>query len=176
MLPQAKEPLALRQTWPRGPMDNASAYGAGDCRFESYRGQRRFSTTESVYCDTKVSTQRPKLAHQTLPSKCVRLDLGGGKGANQLLPTIHTELNTYCLYTYLRISRLPFGNCEKLPACSQENKTQRMGGTIAATSLQTKASLYQSNHKSLLFTVHNAISARLFPLNPKRCVPLEQTR
>ena len=23
---------------PRGPMDKASAYGAGDCRFESYRG------------------------------------------------------------------------------------------------------------------------------------------
>ena len=25
-------------TWPRGPMDKASAYGAGVCRFESYRG------------------------------------------------------------------------------------------------------------------------------------------
>ena len=25
-------------TWPRGPMDKASAYGAGDCRFESCRG------------------------------------------------------------------------------------------------------------------------------------------
>ena len=25
--------------WPRGPMDKASAYGAGDCRFESCRGQ-----------------------------------------------------------------------------------------------------------------------------------------
>ena len=24
--------------WPRGPMDKASAYRAGDCRFESYRG------------------------------------------------------------------------------------------------------------------------------------------
>ena len=24
--------------WPRGPMDKASAYGAGDCRFECYRG------------------------------------------------------------------------------------------------------------------------------------------
>ena len=23
--------------WPRGPMDKASAYGAGDCRFESRR-------------------------------------------------------------------------------------------------------------------------------------------
>ena len=26
--------------WPRGPMDKASTYGAGDCRFESYRGHR----------------------------------------------------------------------------------------------------------------------------------------
>ena len=25
-------------TWPRGPMDKASAYGTGDCRFESYWG------------------------------------------------------------------------------------------------------------------------------------------
>ena len=27
-----------QSTWPRGPMDKASAYGAGDCRFESCRG------------------------------------------------------------------------------------------------------------------------------------------
>ena len=27
-------------SWPRGPMDKASAHGAGDCRFESYRGHR----------------------------------------------------------------------------------------------------------------------------------------
>ena len=26
---------------PRGPMDKASAHGAGDCRFESYQDQRR---------------------------------------------------------------------------------------------------------------------------------------
>ena len=31
--------LLLRQhNWPRGPMDEASAYGAGDCRLESGRG------------------------------------------------------------------------------------------------------------------------------------------
>ena len=32
---------AIRQKlspWPRGPMDKALAYGAGDCRFESCRG------------------------------------------------------------------------------------------------------------------------------------------
>ena len=28
-----------RDNWPRGQMDKASAYGAGDCRFESCRGQ-----------------------------------------------------------------------------------------------------------------------------------------
>ena len=28
--------------WPRGPMDKASAYGAGDCRFESCRGHCAF--------------------------------------------------------------------------------------------------------------------------------------
>ena len=29
---------------PRGPMDKASAYGAGDCRFESCRGHRHTYT------------------------------------------------------------------------------------------------------------------------------------
>ena len=27
-----------KNIWPRGPTDKASAYGAGDCRFESCRG------------------------------------------------------------------------------------------------------------------------------------------
>ena len=30
--------LLHQHNWPRGPMDKASAYGAGDCRFESCRG------------------------------------------------------------------------------------------------------------------------------------------
>ena len=30
--------IGLRCRWPRGPMDKAPAYGAGDCRFESCRG------------------------------------------------------------------------------------------------------------------------------------------
>ena len=34
---QLAKPLA-RCNWPRGPMDKASAYGAGYCRFESCRG------------------------------------------------------------------------------------------------------------------------------------------
>ena len=33
---------ASDSNWPRGPMDKASAYGAGDCRFESCRGHLRF--------------------------------------------------------------------------------------------------------------------------------------
>ena len=45
--------------WPRGPMDKASAYGAGDCRFESHRGHAlslnavasfRFSTHPNHSC------------------------------------------------------------------------------------------------------------------------------
>ena len=34
--------------WPRGPMDKASAYGAGDCRFESCRGH--YARLPSVIC------------------------------------------------------------------------------------------------------------------------------
>ena len=33
---------ASDSNWPRGPMDKASAYGAGDCRFESCRGHLHF--------------------------------------------------------------------------------------------------------------------------------------
>ena len=43
----------LRQR-PRGPMDKASAYGAGDCRFESCRGHLCCSSTCNV--DTPVSS------------------------------------------------------------------------------------------------------------------------
>ena len=34
-----KAVVASRLSWPRGAMDNASAYGAEDCRFESCRGR-----------------------------------------------------------------------------------------------------------------------------------------
>ena len=30
------------RSWPRGAMDNASAYGAEDSRFESWRGRNYF--------------------------------------------------------------------------------------------------------------------------------------
>ena len=36
---ECKNPQFLALEYrPRGPMEKASAYGAGDCRFESYRG------------------------------------------------------------------------------------------------------------------------------------------
>ena len=34
----AIRPTGRNIAWPRGPMDKASAYGDGDCRFESCRG------------------------------------------------------------------------------------------------------------------------------------------
>jgi hypothetical protein len=37
----------FRFIWPRGPMDKASAYGAGDCRFESCRGHCCRSDSDS---------------------------------------------------------------------------------------------------------------------------------
>ena len=40
------EPMQPFANWPRGPMDKASAYGAGDCRFESCRGH--FGDEESL--------------------------------------------------------------------------------------------------------------------------------
>ena len=33
--------IEWQRAWPRGPMDKASACGAGDCRFESCRGHRQ---------------------------------------------------------------------------------------------------------------------------------------
>ena len=36
--------------WPRGPMDKASAYGAGDCRFESCRGHFAFGKESNGRC------------------------------------------------------------------------------------------------------------------------------
>ena len=41
-------------SWPRGPMDKASAYGAGDCRSESYRGH-----LSCVFCYFTVSLKSP---------------------------------------------------------------------------------------------------------------------
>ena len=39
---------------PRGPMDKASAYGAGDCRFESYRGHLGLHCGWGSCCPTAV--------------------------------------------------------------------------------------------------------------------------
>ena len=40
----------LNCRWPRGPMDKASAYGAGDCRFESCRGHFRLKAIKNCDC------------------------------------------------------------------------------------------------------------------------------
>ena len=38
----------ISDRWPRGPMDKASAYGAGDCRFESCRGHFSCHAAEAL--------------------------------------------------------------------------------------------------------------------------------
>ena len=59
--------------WPRGPMDKASAYGAGDCRFESCRGhlqilrarqdcESHMRNTSFLQTHTKPNTVRYSLA------------------------------------------------------------------------------------------------------------------
>ena len=48
--------------WPHGPMDKASAYGAGDCRFESCRGHLSFcgaSTFEKFGSENAVGKEHP---------------------------------------------------------------------------------------------------------------------
>ena len=47
--------------WPRGPMDKASAYGAGDCRFESCRGHcstMRLCFTQDIKSTSQNSGRR----------------------------------------------------------------------------------------------------------------------
>ena len=44
--------------WPRGPMDKASAYGAGDCRFESCRGH-----SQSIMCSVNQVTSAHRSGH-----------------------------------------------------------------------------------------------------------------
>ena len=68
----------FRFIWPRGPMDKASAYGAGDCRFESCRGHCCRSDSDSPKILpppmwTKFIMAQPKHHHvwilPSLPSK-----------------------------------------------------------------------------------------------------------
>ena len=69
--------------WPRGPMDKASAHGAGDCRFESCRGQLHWKASqeeaagarEVVPCGLEPQTLRlsavrsNQLSYETLVCK-----------------------------------------------------------------------------------------------------------
>ena len=53
-------------TRPRGPMDKASAHGAGDCRLESYRGQLRQWLQHWWCCLLACAAQKPE--RQPLPT------------------------------------------------------------------------------------------------------------
>ena len=65
-------------TRPRGPMDKASAYGAGDCRLESCRGhlvsptwpfQLRALSTTLPFCDFLATFKKlPKVGRQLSPT------------------------------------------------------------------------------------------------------------
>jgi hypothetical protein len=48
--------------WPCGPMDKASVYGTGDCRFESYQGQ--FFTHSSDLYGPDRKLKEPNKMHQ----------------------------------------------------------------------------------------------------------------
>ena len=73
MLPS--EPRRPFANWPRGPMDKASAYGAGGCRFESCRGhfvdqdtledRPRREESERPHCEVVSRTKKVK---ETTPS------------------------------------------------------------------------------------------------------------
>ena len=50
--------VIVKGHWPRGPMDKASAYGAGDCRFESCRGHFFSKSPQGECCTLKAPERR----------------------------------------------------------------------------------------------------------------------
>ena len=54
--------------WPCGPMDKASVYGTGDCRFESYQGQliETHVTPVATYGGNFISPAKIKILNQPL--------------------------------------------------------------------------------------------------------------
>ena len=67
---------------PRGPMDKASAYGAGDCRFESCRGH--FHHDEANLIPSITRSPPGQLLHACYIRRCNSL-LFDGKAQVQLL-------------------------------------------------------------------------------------------
>jgi hypothetical protein len=65
--------------WPRGPIDKASAYGAGDCRFESCRGH--FFKSWLTLCFLQHSFPLRGLE----PPSCSRLMLDGRAKLSDIL-------------------------------------------------------------------------------------------
>ena len=58
----------VTSVWPRGPMDKASAYGAGDCRFESCRGHvNALGAADLLLLYRNYSCHAPWLLTQRLP-------------------------------------------------------------------------------------------------------------
>ena len=57
--------------WPRGPMDKASAYGAGDCRFESCRGHC-LQICKMAFCGRLGFVKRTRGDAAICHSTCVR--------------------------------------------------------------------------------------------------------
>ena len=84
---------------PRGPMDKASAHGAGDCRFESYRGHFLFLTSCCGHTDTQ---------HHDNPYKISIL--AGGFG-NELL---HFEFCNTSLIPQSSIAAIVTNRCCKI--------------------------------------------------------------
>ena len=83
-------------TWPRGPMDKASAHGAGDCRFESCRDhlvlvtEVRLQRTLQVLrrsqgCGAAQSPEIPPSWMCRLRSGSFQVELGTSAGARRLL-------------------------------------------------------------------------------------------
>ena len=79
--------------WPRGPMDKASAYGAGDCRFESCRG----------HCVRCIHEARNNHWHTASRVTGLRLPR---HIANTLQPAARIELATFWLQARCSATKL----------------------------------------------------------------------
>ena len=95
-------PVSMHCSWPRGPMDKASAYGAGDCRFESCRGH--FISAEHTQIASRKHHMRSMMAAAIENSastireqnyKC--RDPGSNRGPSDLQSdALPTELSRPC--------------------------------------------------------------------------------
>ena len=103
--------------WPRGPMDKASAHGAGDCRFESCRGHLCTERALSALPAREEQEEIARRASHTIPTHCVTqgqlrlIDWGMGGHADKEPRRSHPgrfELTTL-RWTASRSGQLSFG-------------------------------------------------------------------